>query len=353
MVKNMSVPMNRWARGCRILFATIVGLFLSTAVSCVANEKPLYTDGDMLNMETIGARLPPLDLARAALSSPEIRAYRKFYGLDGGNVRHSIGQYKSNEMAIAGQVFLPSRPMGTFFLLHGYFDHSATLKNLITACLEKHFAVALFDLPGHGLSSGERGAVGDFSEYASILRDFICTYAKHLPKPFYLAAHSTGCAAAYEYLHHDPPLVFDKIVFLAPLVRHAHWHLSTIGYHLVKPFTDSLPRMHRRNSSDEPFLEFTRNDPLQVDRVSIRFLDALRHWNRRIQRYAAVTQPVLVIQGTDDDVVDWKYNLEFLKTKIVGLEIEMVDGAKHQLVNENQALRQLVFERLFEFVAIP
>jgi len=298
-------------------------------------------------------RLPPLDLAQAAQPSAEIRAYRKFYGLDVRHVRHFIGQFEKNGRTIAGQVFLPSAPLGTFFLLHGYFDHSGTLKNLIAACLEKAFAVALFDLPGHGLSSGERGAIADFSEYASTLRAFVGTYAKHLPKPYYLAAHSTGCAAAYEYLHHDPPLVFDKIVFLAPLVRHAYWHLSTIGYHLVKPFTDTLPRAHRRNSSNEPFLEFTRNDPLQVDRVSLRFLDALRDWNRRIQGYATVTQPVLVIQGTDDDVVDWKYNLEFLKMKIIGLEIELVEGAKHQLVNENQALRQRVFGHLFEYVATP
>jgi len=349
----MLVPINRWARGRLILCATIVGLILSTALSCAANEKPLYSDGDMLIMESIGTRLPPLDLARAAPSPAEVCAYRKFYGLDVVSDRHYIGRFTSNKMAIVGQVFLPSRPVGTFFLLHGYFDHSATLKNLIAACLENNFAVALFDLPGHGLSSGERGAIADFSEYASTLRAFIGTYAKHLPKPYHLAAHSTGCAAAYEYLHHDPPLVFDKIVFLAPLVRHAYWHLSTIGYHLVKPFTDTLPRAHRRNSSNEPFLEFTRNDPLQVHRVSLRFLDALRDWNRRIQGYPTITQPVLVIQGTDDDVVDWKYNLEFLKTKIMGLEIELVDGAKHQLVNENQALRQRVFDRLFGYVAIP
>jgi len=298
-------------------------------------------------------RLPPLDLVQAAPPSAEIRAYRKFYGLDVGHVRHFIGQFKTTERTIVGQVFLPSAPMGTFFLLHGYFDHSGTLKNLIAACLEKEFAVALFDLPGHGLSSGERGAIADFSEYASILSAFIGTYAEHLPKPHRLAAHSTGCAATYEYLHHDPPLVFDKIVFLAPLVRHAHWHLSAIGYHLVKPFTDTLPRVHCRNSSNEPFLEFTRNDPLQVDRVSIRFLDALRDWNQRIQGYATVTQSILVIQGTDDDVVDWKYNLEFLRTKIIGLEIELVEGAKHQLVNENQALRQRVFDHLFEYIAIP
>ena len=303
--------------------------------------------------QDIFMRLPPLDLARAAPSSAAIGAYLKFYGLDVGNVRHSIGRFTFNKLAIVGQVFLPPCPVGTFFLLHGYFDHSATLKNLMTACLDNSFAVALFDLPGHGLSSGERGAIADFSEYASTLSAFIGTYAQYLPKPHYLAAHSTGCAAAYEYLHHDPPLVFDKIVFLAPLVRHAYWYLSTIGYHLAKPFTDTLPRAHRRNSSNEPFLEFTRNDPLQVDRVSIRFLDALHDWTRRIQRYATLAQPVLVIQGTDDDVVDWTYNLEFLKTKIIGLEIELVDGAKHQLVNENQALRQRVFDRLFKYVGIP
>ncbi len=63
-------------------------------------------------------------------------------------------------------------PRGTIFLLHGYNDHTGILKNLICFCLNQNYSVAVYDLPGLGLSSGEQGAIKDFSEYADILKTF-------------------------------------------------------------------------------------------------------------------------------------------------------------------------------------
>ncbi len=59
---------------------------------------------------------------------------------------------------------------------------------------------------------------------------------------------------------------------------------------------------------------------------------------------------MLVIQGTEDTIVDWEYNLTFLKSKIIGLEIELVDKANHQLINESKELRQQVLHRIFEYI---
>ena len=261
-----------------------------------------------------------------------------------------MGYFESEDRKIWGQVFLPASPVGTLFLFHGYFDHAGILKNLIAYGLEQRFAIAVFDLPEHGLSSGDRGVIGSFSEYVSVLKTFINEYSEYLPPPFHLIAHSTGGSIAYEYLNQTKCIIFDKVVLLAPLVHNAHWFLSTVGYHLAKPFTDTIKRTYRRNSSDEQFLKFSRNDPLQNNYLSIRFLDALHTWNRKIREYGAISKPMLVIQGTADVIVDWEYNLNFLKSKIIGLEIELVDKANHQLINESKELRQQVLHRIFEFI---
>jgi alpha-beta hydrolase superfamily lysophospholipase len=79
-------------------------------------------------------------------------------------------------------------------------------------------------------------------------------------------------------------------------------------------------------------------------------LDALHTWNRKIREYDAISKSMLVIQGTDDIIIDWKYNLKFLKSKIIGLEIELVDEANHQLINESNALRQQVLHRIFAYI---
>lgn len=263
-----------------------------------------------------------------------------------------MGYFQTEDKTIWSQVFFPVKPVGTIFLIHGYFDHSGTLKNLIADSLKNGFVVAVFDLPGHGLSSGDRGAIGSFSEYVSVLQAFINKCSEYLPTPFYLIAHSTGCSISYEYLNQTEWNVFEKIVFLAPLVHNTHWLLSSVGYHLAKPFTDKLRRTYRRNSSDEEFLKFSRNDPLQNSYLSLRFLDALHEWNRKIIEYDAISQSILLIQGTDDIIVDWEYNLIFLKSKIIGIEVEYIDKANHQLTNESIVLRQQVLNRIFDYIDV-
>jgi alpha-beta hydrolase superfamily lysophospholipase len=315
------------------------------------DKKSLPSIGKQISAKEILTQLPPLDLSRhPQVESESIQAYNQFYRLEFPNVIHFMGYFKSEDRKIWSQVFLPTSPVGTLFLLHGYFDHAGILKNLITYGLEQRFAIAVFDLPGHGLSSGDRGAIGSFSEYVSILETFINEYSECLPPPFHLIAHSTGGSIAYEYMNQTECIFFDKVVLLAPLIHNAQWFLSTVGYHLAKPFTDTIKRIYRRNSSDEQFLEFSRNDPLQNDYLSIGFLDALHTWNRKIREYGAISNPMLVIQGTDDIIVDWEYNLNFLKSKIIGLEIELVDKANHQLINESKELRQQVLHRIFEYI---
>jgi alpha-beta hydrolase superfamily lysophospholipase len=134
-------------------------------------------------------------------------------------------------------------------------------------------------------------------------------------------------------------------------VRNAGWRWSVIGYRLAKPFVDSLPRKHRDNSSDPEFLAFIETDPLQQRRLSIRFLDALYAWNQRIQDYDVLAKPVLIIQGTDDAIVDWQYNLNFYEQKLSNLRVVMIDGGKHQLANESPRIRERVFSVIFDDLA--
>ena len=302
-------------------------------------------------IDLITKEMRPLDLASPFHPGSAIAAYFTYYGITFDDVRHWFGSFPSGDEMLAAHVLMPPNPNGTVFLLHGYLDHSATEKHLVAACLQRHYAVALFDLPGHGLSTGENAAIDDFADYVSILTEFLTDYHQALPRPFHLIGHSTGAAIAYEYLYHTPSSRFEKVVFLAPLVRNAGWRWSVFGYRLAKPFVDSLPRKHRDNSSDPDFLAFIENDPLQRRRLSIRFLDALYAWNQRIQDYEVLDRPVLIIQGTEDAIVDWQYNLAFFEKKLRHRRVVMIEGARHQLANESPSLRERVFEAIFDDLA--
>jgi alpha-beta hydrolase superfamily lysophospholipase len=97
---------------------------------------------------------------------------------------------------------------------------------------------------------------------------------------------------------------------------------------------DQVPRVFRDNSSDEGFLESVRRDPLQPRVTSLNWFNALVDWNERVDRLAADERPVLIIQGDADSVVDWDFNLAFLTRKFPNARVAMIEGGRHQLLNE-------------------
>ena len=290
--------------------------------------------------------MPPLDLRHKTVGSKNVVAYFKHYGLEFKDVAHYFGHFKSAGMQIAGHVFIPAKTKGTVFFLHGYLDHTGLVAKLIGYLLDQEYTVATFDLPGHGLSSGERAAIDDFSQYVVVLKEFLKRVCPYVIKPFHVVGHSTGCAITFEFLNQSQGPFFDKIVFLAPLVHSAHWFKSKAGYYLAKSFTESVPRQFRENSSDEDFLEFVENDPLRIHRIPLIWAKALFSWNERIETYSTMRLSVFVIQGTADDIVDWRYNTAFLRRKFKHISFKYVRGAKHNLINERADLRKKVYEAI-------
>ena len=145
--------------------------------------------------------------------------------------------------------------------------------------------------------------------------------------------------------------VFDRVILTAPLVRPWGWKQAKIGYQLYKGFGDTVPRAKRRNSSDEKFLEFNRNrDKLHLQEVSLKWVKALDEWNGRIAAAAKRDGRILVIQGSDDTTVAWKYNIKFIKTKFSDVDVRMIEKGRHELFNEAEEMRNEVFSQIGSYL---
>jgi alpha-beta hydrolase superfamily lysophospholipase len=296
------------------------------------------------HLNKLKEEMPRLDLSKKPVNSESAIKYFEYYGLNFKNTLHYFGSFNSKQKIIAGHVFLPDNPAGTVLLLHGYLDHSGILKNLISNCLESGYAVAVFDLPGHGLSSGEMASVDDFSEYISALDDFLKKYYSVLPEPLNLIGHSTGCSVAFDYLSKFKDKEISKVIFLSPLVHTAYWETFKTGYYFFGIFFKKFKRYFRNNSRDTEYIEFIKNDPLQAREIPVKWLKALYLWNKRVEKYDVLSKRVLIIQGDDDATVDWKYNIEFFRKKVKPLEVKMIKNARHQLINEIVPERSIVFD---------
>ncbi len=304
-------------------------------------------------LRQVTQELALLDLRTPSRITPAMQEYLAYYRLIFADLEyeHSIGSFQSSGFTLAAQVFRPQHPTGTAFILHGYLDHAGIIAPLIRYCLEQGLAVAMYDLPGHGLSDGPRASIEQFTDYVAVFEDFLELFTPHLPQPYHLFSHSTGSAISLEYLAHTAHSPFDKVVFLAPLVRHIYWHPAKVTYAVGKVFAiKTVPRRSSELSSDPAFQEFLTHDPLITERVPTQWAGALYAWEEDIRTMTPVSHPVLIIQGTRDTVVDSDHNVPFLRQKFPQATVKWIQDGRHQLVNERNNIKQQVFDTISAYL---
>lgn len=262
---------------------------------------------------------------------------------------HGFGRVTLGDSALATHYWLPKNARGTLIVMHGYYDHVGIFGQAIKFGLDNGLAVLAFDLPGHGLSSGERVAIDSFDQYTDALDAILTAAQKLLPSPYYALGQSTGGSVLLNYLwRYDAaravPLL-GHIALCAPLVLPRGWRYSgRFLYSLVHRFIKRLPRGPSRSSHDADFNRFVdQQDCLQSSTLSVRWVGAMKAWDQQFRGFGPLDKPLLVVQGTEDLTVAWRYNLQQIQRVLPNVRIEMIPGAGHQLVNEAQDLRAQVF----------
>ncbi len=294
--------------------------------------------------------LPPFALGWAP--SPALLEFCRFYGIDLASelpgVEHHCGLVPSGNFRLAVHLFLAPAARGTLVLVHGYYDHCGLYGKLYRWALEQGYNVLGFDLPGHGLSSGQPAVIEEFAQYGRALHDVL--QAVDLPPlPLWVMAQSTGCAALIEFARHHP-WPFAAAVLLAPLIRPGKWTALNLAFPLVRKLRDSVPRSFARNSTDEAFLLFVRDDPLQSRVTPLRWFAALRNWLAGLELRDLGVGPALVIQGQQDHTVAWRYNMKHIGSLFPGSHIEYLPDAGHQLANESASIREQYLQRVSAYL---
>ena len=296
--------------------------------------------------DSLRASLQPL-AAGQPLSSEGL-AYQRFYGLDFPHrpapVKRQLGRFSAGGYDLVSQVWWPdAAPVATLFLIHGFYDHMGLYRHVVEWGLNHGFVVIACDLPGHGLSSGERASIDDFAQYQATLQGlFIEAQSLQLPQPWHLCGQSTGGAIVLDHLLHygEQSPAQGQAILLSPLVRPRDWGWSKFSYYLLRPFVKGIARRFSENSNDPDFLPFLQADPLQPVRLPTAWVGALARWIPRIEGASPSTRQPLVIQGQDDKTVDWQHNLEVLKAKFNQPQVLLLPGARHHLANETAEIRE-------------
>jgi alpha-beta hydrolase superfamily lysophospholipase len=297
----------------------------------------------------------------------EVQTYLDFYNINFSkhqrNLAHGFGSVDAAGFRIATHYWLPTDPVpkGTLVIVHGYYDHVGVFNKAIAFGLQQGLAVLAFDLPGHGLSSGEQASIDAFDQYADVLENILQRARALLSAPYYGLGQSTGGSIYLNYLwrygQQADALPFSAIALCAPLVLPRGWNSGRWKYALMRHFVKQRPRDKANSSHDQAFNRFIdERDCLQSRYLSVRWVGAMKAWNEQFLRFSPLAQPLpvshkplLVVQGDEDMTVDWVYNLSQIRRALPDTQVAMIPGARHQLVNEEPVIREQVFTEISRY----
>ena len=284
---------------------------------------------------------------------PLLAQYAEHFGFPTERVSHTMGTVRVGDLDVAVQRFAPKQTSrGTVVLVHGYLDHAGVHARFVRRYAARGCTVVAYDMPGHGLSGGERAAVDSFHTYANALGTVLREVCTNAPRPLHIVAHSTGCSAVLEHLHRNQsaerPSSTDGVVLVAPLVYSWGTGPSKLGNALARPFVKRVPRIQKRVSHDPGFMRFVKHgNPLRIHSVPLAWFDALQEWQSEVEQWSPLSgTSVVVLQGTHDKVVSWRRNLKVLKRITPNATVHTVEGGFHQLLNEDAEHRRPVYEVL-------
>ncbi len=270
--------------------------------------------------------------------APAINDYDKYYKSFLNGVEN--GEYYPiwfNSLGIKnhGVIYLPEKKLhGTVLMVHGYAGNSLGFRYIASKLLQEGYSIATLSLPGHEISDGERGDIEDFREYGELVNDYIKFLRVKGFNVEYAIGHSTGCSSLIIY-NELYGWNFKKVVFIAPLIQSVYWLPSKVVRFLSKPFINYYNTKWR--------------DTMALYIFPIHWFDELIEWNDDLRFYKKQDEKILLFQGEQDDVVNWKYNIPKIRSIYPDLEVVKYKEGNHTMFISDVGIGSEIINKIVNY----
>ena len=279
--------------------------------------------------------------------------------------RHTSSQFMAGGERLHLQAWLPAgpdlehptAPSVAIAVVHGYGDHGGRYTWFGEDMAARGYAVYVYDLRGHGQSSGRRGQVKRFDEYLDDTAVFLDEVRRVQPDvPMFLLGHSLGGLICTRFVEERAPEV-RGLILSSPLLQLAE-AVPPSKLVAAKAMAKVWPHHDIGNtvraaqlSHEQSVVEAYVTDPLVHHVAPARWAaETLAAQDAAMAAAKSISLPLLVLYGTDDQVVDIAFiEALFAQATSEDKRIERYEGLYHECFNESERAR--VFADLAAWLA--
>lgn len=200
-----------------------------------------------------------------------------------------------------------NKPKAVVCLVHGLGEHIGRYEHVAQAFTREGYALAGFDLRGHGNSEGPRGHTPSPDGFFNDIDKFFTEVDKRFAgMPKFLYGHSLGAMIVLAYTPQRKPKILGVIATAASV--HSALEEDKFKLYLVKNFGSLMSSMTTDSgldpktlSHDPAVVEAYVNDPLVHRHVTMQFAKSGLEIIKQIYQFAPkFPVPVLLMHGEKD-----------------------------------------------------
>ncbi len=227
-------------------------------------------------------------------------------------------------------------PLRALLIVHGLGEHVGRWEHVAEFFAGRGYAVAAFDLRGHGRSEGTRGHVESISDYLNDVEGIVGSGLVRTDLPWVLYGHSLGGLISALYLGEERPHP-DAAVLSAPAldadVPGALRAAAQVLGRIVPKLALANSIKGEQLSRDEAVGEAYFADPLVNTKVTTRLgLEMFAAQDRSAEVVARIHTPTLVIHGGDDSLVPPSASAPL--AALDSVDRKVYPGLRHEMHNE-------------------
>jgi acylglycerol lipase len=260
-------------------------------------------------------------------------------------MNETTGVYTTRDgLALYTKTWMPEEePQRGLLIVHGLGEHLGRWDHVARFFADRGYAVAAFDLRGHGQSEGTRAYTPSFNDFVDDVQEIVESGLVPTDIPWVLYGHSLGGLICTYYLAEERPHP-DAGILSAPALAADVPRVLRVAAQVLGRVTPKIALANSINgeqlSRDESVGEAYFADPMVNTKATTRLgMEFFGAQDRSRDVIGGIDTPTLVIHGGDDPLVPPSASAPLAAMDSVDRKV--YPGLRHEMHNEPEQVQVL------------